>query len=167
MNVLLKKIPVEDKQVLRNLLELYQYDFSEYDKKDVNKHGLYGYKYLDHYWTDSGRHPFFILLDGNLAGFVMVNHFCYLCKPGEAKSISEFFVMKKYRRMGVGEKAARAVIEMFPGRWEVVQHPENKSSMEFWEKVISEITRGQYRKLEAETEVWTGQALTFSNKSVK
>ncbi|MCK5132023.1 MAG: GNAT family N-acetyltransferase [Candidatus Sabulitectum sp.] len=162
MNVLLKKVPFEDKQVLMNLLELYQYDFSEFDKGDVNSHGLYGYRYLDHYWTESGRHPFFIMVEDKLAGFVLVNDFCYLCKPGEARAISEFFVMKKYRRMGVGETAARTLFEMFPGKWEIVQHPENKPSMEFWVKVVSEITRGQYRKLEAETEDWTGQALIFS-----
>jgi len=167
MNVLLKKVAIEDKQVLGNLLELYQYDFSEFDKADVNDHGLYGYKYLDHYWTEPGRHSLFIMVNDFIAGFVMVSDFCYMCEPGDARSISEFFVLKKYRRTGVGEAAARAVFEMFPGKWEVVQHPENKPSMEFWEKVISDITRGQYRKLEAETEDWTGQALIFSNRSIK
>lgn len=49
MNVLLKKVPFEGKQVLMNLIELYQYDFSEFDKGDLNIHGLYGYRYLDHY----------------------------------------------------------------------------------------------------------------------
>ena len=164
MNLIIKEVGIEDKQVLSNLLELYQYDFSEFDKADVNSHGLFGYRYLDHYWTEPGRHPFFILIDGNLAGFVMVNDFCYLCKPGEAKSISEFFVMKKYRRMGVGEGAARKVFNLFPGKWEICQHPENKPSMEFWEKVVSEITREDYRKLEAVTEDWTGQALIFTNQ---
>ncbi|MCD4707623.1 MAG: GNAT family N-acetyltransferase [Candidatus Sabulitectum sp.] len=167
MNVLLKKVAIEDKQVLRNLLELYRYDFSEFDKGDVNDHGLYGYRYLDHYWTEPGRHPFFIVVDDFIAGFILVSNFCYMCEPGDARSISEFFVMKKYRRTGIGETAARAVFKMYPGKWEVVQHPENKPSMEFWEKVISDITRGQYRKLEAETKDWTGQALIFSNRSIK
>ena len=164
MNLILKEVRIEDKQVLRNLLELYQYDFSEFDQADLNSHGLYGYTYLDQYWTEKGRHPYFIIIDGKLAGFVMVNDFCYLCKPGEAKSISEFFVMKKYRRMGVGESAARKVFNLFPGKWEIRQHPENKPSMEFWEKVVSEITREDYRKLEAVTEGWTGQALIFTNE---
>jgi len=162
MKVHLKKVPEADKQVLRNLLELYLYDFSEFDKKDVNRHGLYGYSYLDHYWTDPGRHPFFIMADGVLAGFVLVSDFCYLCAPGEARSISELFVLKKYRRMGVGQDSAKAVFAMYPGKWEVLQHPENKVSMKFWENVIAETTRGQYRKLEAETEDWAGQAIIFN-----
>ncbi|MCK5842754.1 MAG: GNAT family N-acetyltransferase, partial [Candidatus Sabulitectum sp.] len=71
-----------------------------------------------------------------------------------------------YRRIGVGEAAARKVFDLYPGKWEIVQHPENKPSMDFWEKIVSEITRGQYRKLEAETESWTGQALIFSSNKI-
>lgn len=162
MEVTLRKVLPEDKEVLYRLLELYQYDFSEYDLQDINNHGLYGYKYFDHYWTEQGRHPFFIMVDGQLAGFVLVSDFCYLCEPGEANSISEFFVMRKYRRTGVGKMAAVQVFRLFPGKWEVLQHPENKPSMMFWENVIDELTRGQYRKLEAATEEWTGQALIFA-----
>jgi predicted acetyltransferase len=163
MDIQLKRVAEEDKQVLRNLLELYQYDFSEFDKRDINRHGLYGYTYLDHYWTDSGRYPFFIMADHVLAGFVLVSNFCYLCAPGEARSISEFFVLKKYRRMGVGQAAAKAVFAMYPGKWEILQHPENTISLKFWENIITDLSRGQYRKLEAETEDWTGQALIFNS----
>ncbi len=161
MQIRLKKVSIEDKQVLSNLLELYQYDFSEFDNEDLNEHGLYGYKYLDHYWTEPGRHPFFIKVDNSIAGFILVNDFCYLCEPGEANSIAEFFVMKKYRRIGVGQHAAKIVFDLFPGKWEVVQHPENIPSMEFWERVVAELTRDEYRKCEAVTEGWTGQALIF------
>jgi len=164
MEVKLEKIKPEDKAILSRLLELYQYDFSEYDLRDLNCHGLYDYRYLDHYWTEDGRHPFFIIVDDKLAGFVLVSDFCYLCEPGEANSISEFFVLRKYRRKGVGKAAAAEIFSMFPGKWEVMQHRENTSSIKFWESVIYELTRGQYRKLEAETEDWTGQALIFTLK---
>ncbi len=58
LEVELHPAQVEDKSVLRNLLELYAYDFSEYDGADVDAHGLYGYERLDHYWTEEGRAPF-------------------------------------------------------------------------------------------------------------
>ena len=51
---------VEDKTILRHLLELYAYDFSEYDGADVDAHGVYGHERLDHYWTDEGRCAFSI-----------------------------------------------------------------------------------------------------------
>jgi len=154
----------EDKQLLSRLMELYRYDCSQYDNSRLNRHGLFGYKYLDHYWTEKGRHPFLIMADGMIAGFVLVSDICCLCAPGEASSVSEFFVMRGFRRKGVGRAAAVSVFRMYPGKWEVVQHPDNKASMRFWENVIEDVTRGQYRKLEAETETWTGQALIFTQQ---
>ena len=61
-----------DKQVLRHLVEFYVYDYSDYMGWDVDEHGVFGYRYLDHYWTEPDRHPFFIRVDGRLAGFALV-----------------------------------------------------------------------------------------------
>lgn len=43
LEVELHPAQVEDKSVLRNLMKLYAYDFTEYDGADVDKHGSYGY----------------------------------------------------------------------------------------------------------------------------
>lgn len=74
-NVKLARISYEQKSVLRSLMELYQYDMSPYEDdsdNDVNEYGLYDYKYVDHYWTEEGRHPYFVKVSGKLAGFVLV-----------------------------------------------------------------------------------------------
>ncbi len=110
--------PIGDKPVLRHLIELYLYDFSEFTGEDVGDHGLFGYRYLDHYWTEPDRHPFFIRVGERLAGFVLVRK-CPGDDGDSESSIAEFFVMRKYRRRGVGRVAARRVFDMFPGRWEV------------------------------------------------
>lgn len=49
MNIALEVVSYPQKSILRNLLELYAYDFTEFIPDDVDQHGLYGYKYLDHY----------------------------------------------------------------------------------------------------------------------
>ena len=90
MNIELVRVEETEKSVLRQLIELYNYDFSEYDQADVDAHGWYGYHYLDHYWTEEARHSFFIKVDGKLAGFVLVNDHCYYLKDEGAKSIAEF-----------------------------------------------------------------------------
>jgi hypothetical protein len=102
-------VPVEldQKPVLRQLIELYNYDFSEYDDADIGELGWYGYKHLDHYWTEEGRHPFFIRGAGKLAGLVLINQYCYVQQAPGARSIAEFFVMRKYRRRGIGWYALR------------------------------------------------------------
>lgn len=52
MDICLERVTQEQREILARLLELYQYDFSEYDGGDVNPYGLYGYAYLDYYWTE-------------------------------------------------------------------------------------------------------------------
>ena len=165
--IALIEVKETEKAVLRQLMELYAYDFSEYDDNDVNEHGLFGYTYFDHYWTEDSRHPFFIKVDGNFAGFVLVNEYCYVVKEPGTKSIAEFFVMRKYRRRGVGKAVAIQVFEKFPGKWEIIQHEENEPSKLFWEEIIREYMKGHYRKEKVKTEWWEGQALIFDSSQGK
>jgi predicted acetyltransferase len=155
----------EDKPVIRQLLELYAHDFSEFDQEDVNEHGFYGYDYLDCYWTEATRHPFLIRVGGKLAGLVLVSDYCYTLDDKSAKSVSEFFVMRKFRRRGKGKTVAGKVFDQFPGKWEVIQHEANLLAKGFWEAVIGEYTQGRYEVQEVETEDWKGQALLFDSSN--
>ena len=60
----LQRASLEQKPALRQLLELYQYDFSEFTPADVDENGSYGYPYLDHYWVEPNRHPILFKMDG-------------------------------------------------------------------------------------------------------
>ena len=42
----------EDRDTVMNLLEKYLYEFSQWEKTDVNDKGLYGYEYLDCYFEE-------------------------------------------------------------------------------------------------------------------
>lgn len=66
MNTRIKKVSVDEKEILRNLLEKYNYEFSRWNLEDVNFLGQYGYDYLDCYWTDENRYAFFIFADNKL-----------------------------------------------------------------------------------------------------
>lgn len=145
LNVKLSLVPENDKLVLRNLLNLYLYDLSEFKGTDVNEHGYFEYRRLDQYWYDDSCHPFFITVNGHIAGFVLVHKYGLL---GENRNVvSEFFVMRKYRKLGVGRKAAHEIFAAFPsGGWEVSELPENTPSHTFWQRAISEFTNGEYIK---------------------
>lgn len=143
MNIELQPVSIDDKPVLRNLLELYRHDFSEFDGRDLGEHGLYGYTYLDHYWTEPGRHPFFIRVDTRLAGFALVR----ILSHGDISEthMSEFFIVRKYRRKGVGEAAARLLFDRFPDhRWSVDQADCNIPAQQFWRGVIARYTGGTF-----------------------
>jgi predicted acetyltransferase len=142
-------------------MQLYLYDFSEFEGFDVEKDGLYVNERLDLYWTESDRHAFLISVDGQLAGFVLVNSYVCLEENAGAKSIGEFFVMRKYRRKGVGTIAARMIFDRMPGKWEVRQISSNISGQHFWRKVISEYTGGRFTETTLDNDEWNGPAQSF------
>lgn len=131
--------------MLRNLMELYQHDHSEWDQADLDRHGLYGYTYFDQYWTEEGRHPFLVRIDGKLAGFVLVR-----TPPNTSgeNRVTEFFIVRKYRRKGIGRRVAFRIFDMFAGRWEIAQVQSNHIARAFWEQAISQYTKGQYEQTE-------------------
>lgn len=141
------RVEEEQREILAHLIELYEYDFSEYEDSDVNSYGLYGYSYLDYYWTEENRHPYFIKVNGKLAGFVMVCGFCYVSQDSDTLFMSEFFVMKKYRRQGIGKKAAIEVLKKHPGKWELTVHPNNPTSHKFWKSVIADVADKHVREV--------------------
>jgi len=153
------------KSVLRQLMELYNHDFSEYTHDDVDEHGYFGYTYLDHYWTDDTRHPFFIKVDGNLAGFVLVRQHCEYTTNEHAHDIAEFFVMRRYRGLGVGRKVAALTFNAFPGEWEVRVYHSNKPAFPFWRKVIDGYTGGKFTYHPDPTEDWNGVGYTFISEA--
>lgn len=151
MQFSLDQVTVDQKEILRNLLEKYFYEFSQYDKLDVNPLGLYGYGYLDEYWTEKGRWAFFLKADGKLAGFAMVID---LPETGDEAdySMAEFFVMYKYRRCGLGRWAAFQLFDRFKGLWQLKRTPRNTGSVYFWDKVVESYTGGNF-KLESRADI--------------
>lgn len=142
MNYQIIKASLEDHETLTNLLQFYIYDFSEFIDAHVEENGRFAEYPLSDYWTEDNYFPYLIRLNGNYAGFVLVK----LIKT-ETKSyfsISEFFVMKKYRRTGVGKSVAKDVFRLHKGHWEIFQMERNKPAQLFWRNVINEYTSGQY-----------------------
>lgn len=153
-----------EKLILRHLLELYQYDLSAIENRDLDPNGLYGYEYLDQYWTEPGRHPFLVRVDGQIAGFALVNRHTCLPQTEEGMSIGEFFVMKRYRGRGVGERVAVRIFDMFPGLWEVRELAENVGAQAFWRKVIGRYTRGEFKEVFLEDDRWHGPLQVFRSQ---
>ena len=143
MNLLLKDVKLEEKAILRNLIEYYEYDFSGYTGRDVNPSGTFEYKYLDLYWIEDHRHPFLLLLDDTYIGFALVRKKIEI----DCWSMEEFFVLKKYRRRGLGRRAAFLLFKGFPGVWRIVQHHKNIQAQKFWRRIIQEFAGGSYREL--------------------
>lgn len=142
-------------------MELYLYDFSEYDGSDLDEHGRFGYPYLDFYWIEPIRTAFIVTVDGKLAGFVLVNDIVFI--PGNERSIAEFFIMRKYRRQGVGAWVATAVFNKFPAKWEVRVNAPNLPAKKFWQQTIAEYTHNQFEEIALDNDDWQGPVYCFDN----
>ncbi len=125
----------EQESIIANLLELYAHDFSEFHHLELGPDGRFGYKHLPQYWSEPNRHPFLIKVDGSLAGLALVK------KESEAVwDMAEFFIMRAYRRRGIGMKAAHQVWSRFPGPWQVRVMESNRSALIFWQRAITAFT---------------------------
>jgi predicted acetyltransferase len=163
MKVEVSAVPKPKKAIIAHLLQLYLYEFSELEGFDVGRDGLFRYGYLNSYWEDATRFPFLISVDTHIAGFVLVNSITYAHTEGGARSVAEFFILRKYRRRGVGRAAAFHIFGLFPGKWEVREIESNVAGQRFWRKIISEYTDGDFKEVSLNNEFWQGPAQIFNS----
>lgn len=136
----LELIPARKQQesILANLLELYAHDFSEFIDLKLGADGRFGYDQLPLYWEDAGRHPFLIIVNGHWAGFVFVRKGSQISPDDGIWDMAEFFIVRGYRRAGIGVKAAHEIWKQFPGKWEVRVMERNQKAKAFWARAVRE-----------------------------
>jgi predicted acetyltransferase len=154
----------DQQSVLANLLELYAYDFSEFHEIELGADGRFGYKHLPLYWREPDRHPFLVKVDVNLAGLVLVNRGPELSGDNTVWDMAEFFIMRRYRRRGIGTCVAHEVWRQFPGRWEIRVMEANHSAHSFWAQAISAFAGEMIlsSRIEHRGNVW--QVFTFESQ---
>ena len=172
MDVTLMRATRADRPVLDRLLQLYEYDYSEWGGVDVDENGLFPSNDTGAIWRpDYGA--YFIKVDGQLAGFAFVTrrppHVAESDDAGDSDTgeevnvIDEFFVMRKYRRQGVGERVAHTLFDSIPGRWQVDQLAANTRAQAFWRRVIHRYTNGRYREVVLDDDRWRGPVQSFTS----
>jgi predicted acetyltransferase len=167
--VILTPVLESQRQIITNLIQLYKYDFSEFAEigspyGEVGFDGRFIYEGLDSYWREEGRFALKVEADGRLAGFVLVNQWSALNRSLD-HSVAEFFVLRKYRRIGVGSRAARVLFERWPGHWEVSVARYNKPALSFWRKAIRAAVDGPVEEYTGDFERHIGTVLRFDSRT--
>lgn len=130
-----------EKAMLRNLMQAYRHDLSEYNGAVPEEDGLYSLgSYFDDYWVEQTRFPYKITLNSSVAGCVLVRELA-----PQVHSIAEFFVLRPYRSKGIGKVAAYKLFDLHPGEWQISQDEENLPAQAFWKRIIHELTNGDYQ----------------------
>ena len=126
--------------IVRNLFPLYIHDLSAFTDLDVGDDGAFrAPPSFATYWESADRHPFLLRADGRIAGFALVREM-----DAEGYDMGEFFVLRRYRRSGVGRVAACALFDRFRGNWEVRELPDNLPAQAFWRRIIADYTNGAF-----------------------
>jgi predicted acetyltransferase len=91
------------------------------------------------WFSNDQSHPLVILKGPDAVGFALVTRprIAAAGEPAADYRMSEFFVRKQYRRVGLGRDAATLIFDRFAGDWQIVEYLRNPGAVAFWRRVIS------------------------------
>jgi len=162
MEITIKRPSRSERELIRRMMELYLHDFSEFDGSDLNEHALFGYGDLDYFWFEETHAAFIVRVDGQLGGFALVDNEVVI--EDNERSLTEFFILRKYRRQGVGRTVAKRIFDELPGKWEIRVIAANVPAQSFWRSVVSDYSEGQFDERELANDDWTGPVFWFENR---
>ena len=159
----IRRAGLVERMPIFKMLELYQYELSDIWDQDLDKHGEYGYD-LDRFWNDKKCAPFVVLIEGHYAGLALVDAQVKIGASGYW--MDQFFILKKYRKRGVGRALAFDVFSQMAGKWEVGQMTENVAAQAFWRGIINQYSDGKYEEFRLTEGWWQGFVQSFESQPV-
>jgi predicted acetyltransferase len=155
-DLLITKIGPESDHLLRNLFELYIQEMAAWFEIETRADGSYAYD-TSVVW-EKRYHAYLATVGGSTAGFALAGSAEEWLGDRNAHDVREFFVIREFRRNGVGRKMATLLWNEFPGQWLVRVLESNAPAMRFWRTAISSYTRGSY---EEEDRIVNGRPWSF------
>jgi predicted acetyltransferase len=161
--------PAEDSGAIENMMQLYIHDFSELwsgtSRGELAEDGRFARYPLEAYWSQADHIPLLVRVDGNLAGFALLNVASHSGLRVD-RNMAEFFVVRKHRRGGVGTAAAHAIFSRYPGVWEAAVARRNVDALAFWRSAVARcyLVEG-VEELDLETNAWNGRVIRFRVRS--
>jgi predicted acetyltransferase len=156
----IERVTVQQRDLLRNLLDMYLHEMSAFSEIEMSDEGHMDYPHFSCYWVEPERHPFFVRVKGKLAGFVLVRDM-ESYRGRLIHTVAEYFILNSYRRLGIGEEIARIVFDHFPGQWQIAVQEDNKVARSFWKTVVWRYTGGKMH--EFRTTDWRGPIYEFTS----
>ena len=135
----------DDYPIVQNLAQYYVYDRTKYMGWECSKEGLFECIDFKHYFTSLGEEAFLIKVEGEIAGFVLLDKE-YILEPVDW-NMGEFFIIAKFQGKQIAATVAHEIFKTHAGKWHVAVMPENVQADKFWRKVIAEVTGGDYKEV--------------------
>ncbi|WP_437882577.1 GNAT family N-acetyltransferase [Pseudomonas sp. LRF_L74] len=138
--MLIELVPTcaEQSPLIRNLYQFYAYESSDWEQEDVDLDGRFYIHdpHLQRYWQEPDWSAQLILVDGFIAGFLLIER---NQEPSvDALEFADLFVLRKYRRKGIGSAILRQVITG-GGRWLVSFYEQDPLASAFCRRVLEDL----------------------------
>jgi predicted acetyltransferase len=140
----ISKIGRESDVLLRNLFEHYMHDMAEWFEIDTQADGSYGYD-TSSVWA-RGYDVYLAKVGGAIAGFALVGPAAEWLGGASGHDVHEFFVIRRYRRGGIGRRMAALLWDERPGPWLVRVLEANAPAVGFWRAAIAGYTGGSFEE---------------------
>ncbi|GMK37201.1 acetyltransferase [Paenibacillus sp. CCS19] len=135
VSVELKRVTVDELNLLRNLFELTAYDLSELSGANILDNGQFIANLDVRIWYEDPHYDLLLIrVDEAIAGFVVIKNLV----EEQAYYLNHFFVLRKFRRKRVGKRAAIMAFDRYIGKWQVSQFDWNEPAQQFWRRVIQD-----------------------------
>jgi predicted acetyltransferase len=140
----ISRIGPEADALLRNLFEHYCYDMSEWFDFDTRDDGSCSYDTAS-VWA--GEYAAYLAKIGSsIVGFALIGSGAHWLGDIGARDVHELFVLRKFRRRGVGQRMATLLWNEHPGEWLVRVFETSAPAVLFWRDAISDYSLGSYRE---------------------
>jgi predicted acetyltransferase len=139
MHIELLPTTVDQLPLIANLYQFYAYESSDWEQEDVEVDGRFYIHapHLQRYWQEPDWSASLVLVDGFIAGFLLIERSEL---PGvEALEFADLFILKKYRRLGIGSALAEQVLVAGCGSWVVSFYEQDVLAQQFWHKVLGQL----------------------------
>jgi len=130
--------------VLRNLFEHYLHDMSEWFEIDTQADGSYTYD-TALIWKD-GYDAYLAKVGDSITGFALVGPADEWWGDIGGYDVHEFFVLRRFRRSGIGQRMATLLWNERPGAWLVRVLEANAPAVNFWRATVASYSRGSYEE---------------------
>ena len=128
---------IQQQSVIAQLYELYTYEMTDLADFDINDDGYYRYQDLPLFWNTPNRYPHLVWVNNKLAGFVLIQQGSPIDDNLDIWDIAEFFIMRKFRKKGIGQFVAQSVWKTHPGIWQIRVWENNIAAHQFWKNTIN------------------------------
>jgi predicted acetyltransferase len=142
----ISRIGRESDVLLRNLLEHYMHDMSEWFEIDTQADGSYSYD-TSHVW-ENDYEAYLAKIGDSIAGFALTGPANEWLGDTAARDMHEFFVLRRFRMGGVGQSMANRLWSERPGEWLVRVLELNAPAVLFWRAAVSGHSGGLHQEEE-------------------